>query len=143
MGGSPKDATEELFRQLVQGLTAASRSTQLRLFHGVVPALAGLQDAQEGIVTLRRAGWFRGKHSLDAGFALDRVEALIDDAAQIIGARAAELGYPLDRALESYRASGAQINTLEAMKEAIGQAGNADWDRWAATLPGDDSSANS
>ncbi len=134
------EGSAELLASVVNAISAANRTTQLRLFHGLVPAVAALRAVGEGLDSLKRPGTFRSKRRTDAECLVHALSAHLEDAVRVIEARAAELHYPLDNALANYQATGASLNTLAAMEAALADLGCADWNAWAASLteePGD------
>lgn len=133
--GKPQEVDQsELFVRALGGLVTATQATQLRLFHGLVPALAGLREVEGRVATLAGSGAFRKGAAIQSGVELRALASLVASAAQVIETQAAELGYPLTNALADYRASGADLGTLAAIRAAMPDIADLDWDAWSASL---------
>lgn len=137
----PIETTGKVFFAVLSALSSGMSSSQLRLFHGLVPAVAGLDEAGERLDRAATADWVRPKQRTRAAAELASIKALIIQCSHRIQAQAAELGYPLDHALESYRETEASLTTLASMKEALAHISDVDWDTWLSN-PYDDELGN-
>ncbi len=133
----------ELLLSVLNAVGAAGRTTQLRLFHGLVPTIATLRDSLTDLEVVTESDWFRAKRRTQAMIALHTLKAHIIESIRTIETRAAELGFPLGDALASYTSSGAGLRTLAAMQADLETIDAVDWDAWSASFtdqPGDTAS---
>ena len=127
-------------RDVLSMFASTARSTQIRLFHGLVPVVVELREASDQLDTLLDQRWVRGKHRSDALIQVTSIKAQIANSLRVIESRSAELGYPLQAQTASYLETRAGLTTLSDMEAALADLGHADWDAWASALtddPGD------
>ena len=135
-----KEISLQVVLDVLSAYTAATRTAQVRLCHGLVPAVVELREATEQLDTLLDHGWVRSKRTAQALAHVHGIKTQIANCIGVIESRTAEVGYPLERQIANYLQTRADLSTLPAMEAAVAQISDADWDAWASALsdePGD------
>lgn len=135
-----KGVDTQLLLNVLNAYTATTRTAQVRLCHGLVPAVVELREATEQLDALLDHGWVRSKHTAQALAHVHGIKTQIANCIGVIESRTTEVGYPLERQIANYLQTRADLNTLPAMEAAVANINDGDWDAWASALsdePGD------
>ena len=111
---------------------SATSIVQLRLFHGLVPAVASLVWAESLLAALKEAGAFRDPFTE----LLPHLQELTASTHRVISRQAAELGYPLGEEVARFEAAGTGLQTMARIHQALDSLDvkDARWDQWAWSL---------
>ena len=87
----------QLVLNVLNAYTATTRTAQVRLCHGLVPAVVELREATEQLDTLLDHGWVRSKRTAQALAHVHGIKTQLANCIGVIESRTAEVGYPLER----------------------------------------------
>jgi hypothetical protein len=116
-------------RAVVRAAIAAS-TIQLRLLHGLVPAVSNIKLLEDLLGMLKNGDDFGETYADNVPGFLAVMEVIARDAAAQIHLQANELGFPIVDEVERFRELNAGMGTLTQMRQALASLDATDWDSW-------------
>ncbi len=119
---------------MLNSVSAATRATHIRLFHGLVPALIALEDIADLATQAESKNLFLKRTEGEGLRTLYAITSNARAAAEILQGRASELGYPLEDAAQQYRAAEKRLLSGASFETALQDSIGLDWDAWLSAL---------
>lgn len=136
---SPKRAAKRLKRQVLEAAaderavvraSIAATTVQLRLLHGLVPAVSNIKLLEDLLGLLKSREDFAEAYADTVPGFLGAMEVIARDAAAQIHLQANELGFPIVDEVERFREMNAGMGTLTQMRLVLASLEATDWDSW-------------
>ncbi len=96
---APQERRDDVLVGVLNALAAAARTTQIKTFHGLVPAVVELRRVIDQLDDLAGLDAYRAKRRSAVTSQLSAARNHIAECVQAIEARASGAGYPLGSAL--------------------------------------------
>ena len=116
-------------RAVVRASIAAT-TVQLRLLHGLVPAVSNIKLLEDLLGLLKSREDFAEAYADTVPGFLGAMELMARDAAAQIHLQANELGFPIVDEVERFREMNAGMSTLAQMRQVLASLDATDWDSW-------------